>query len=205
MIALDAFLPQILVRAQGCPEPIALDAIRQAAIEFCERTRLWRYTDTVTFDGNTEVATPDYSVLVEIEQARMDGRALTPVSMNYLNDVYPDQDWEALEAGFPKYITQKSDGAFMIVPAVTGQLKMTLILKPSNDAEELPDFLDQEYRRVIVDGALAEIMMIMNQPYSSPDLASVHSARFQQSIDSLMIKTLTGQQRAPVRTKLSTF
>lgn len=205
MIALDAFLPQILVRAQGCPEPIALDAIRQAAIEFCSSTRLWRYTDTFAFTGNSEIATPDYSVLMEIENARMDGRALTPVSINYLNDAYPDQDWETLDASFPKYITQKSDGSFMVVPAVEGQLKMTLILKPSNDAEELPDFIDNEYRRVITDGALAEIMMIANQPYSNPDLASVHSARFQQSLDSLATKTISGQQRAPVRTKPSLF
>lgn len=205
MIALDAFLPQILVRAQGCPEPIALDAIRQAAIEFCERTRLWRYTDTFDFTGNTEIATLDYSVLMEIENARMDGRALTPVSINYLNDVYPDQDWEAMEASFPKFITQKADGTFIVVPAVNGQLKMTLILKPSNDADELPDFIDREYRRVITDGALAEVMLIANQPYTNPDLAAVHGSRFQQSLDSLASKTISGQQRAPVRTKTSLF
>ena len=40
MKPIDDFLPLILPRAPGCPEPIAFDAIRQAAIEFCERTRI---------------------------------------------------------------------------------------------------------------------------------------------------------------------
>lgn len=205
MKPIDDFLPLILPRAPGCPEPIAFDAIRQAAIEFCERTRIWRDTDQFMADEFGDIFAPAQSVIHQIEDARFDGHRLTPVSVQDLNERYPGYDWTTQSGDHPKYITQIHPNTVKIVPAWEGMITMTLLLKPSNDAQELPDFIFDQYARTIADGALAEILMIPGQPYTNPQGWAMYSQRFQQRLDSLQVQWLKGQQRAPIHTKASFF
>ena len=205
MKPIDDFLPLILPRAPGCPEPIAVDAIRQAAIEFCERTRIWRDTDQFMADEFGDIFAPAQSVIHQIEDARFDGHRLTTVSVQDLNERYPDYDWATQSGDQPKYITQIHPNTVKIVPAWEGMITMTILLKPSNDAQELPDFIFDQYARTIADGALAEVLMIPGQPYTNPQGGAMYSQRFQQRLDSLQVQGLKGQQRAPIHTKASFF
>ena len=205
MKPIDDFLPLILPRAPGCPEPIAFDANRQAAIEFCERTRIWRDTDQFMADEFGYIMAPAQSVIHQIEEARFDGHRLTAVSVQDLNERYPDYDWTTQSGDQPKYITQIHPNTVKIVPAWDGMITMTIQLKPSNDAQELPDFIFDQYARTIADGALAEVLMIPGQPYTNPQGGAMYSQRFQQRLDSLQVQGLKGQQRAPIHTKASFF
>ena len=205
MKPIDDFLPLILPRATGCPEPIAFDAIRQAAIEFCERTRIWRDTDQFMADEFGDIFAPAQSVIHQIEDARFEGHRLTPVSVQDLNERYPGYDWTTQSGDQPKYITQIHPNTVKIVPAWEGMITMTILLKPSNDAQELPDFIFDQYARTIADGALAEILMIPGQPYTNPQGGAMYSQRFQQRLDSIQVQWLKGQQRAPIHTKTSFF
>ena len=205
MKPIDDFLPLILPRAPGCPEPIAFDAIRQAAIEFCERTRIWRDTDQFMADEFGDIFAPAQSVIHQIEDARFEGHRLTPVSVQDLNERYPGYDWTTQSGDQPKYITQIHPNTVKIVPAWEGMITMTILLKPSNDAQELPDFIFDQYARTIADGALAEILMIPGQPYTNPQGGAMYSQRFQQRLDSIQVQWLKGQQRAPIHTKTSFF
>ena len=205
MKPIDDLLPLILPRAPGCPEPLACDAIRQAAIEFCERTKLWRDTDQYLADEFGDVLAPSQSVVHQIEDARFDGHRLTPISVQDLNDRHPDYDWTTQQGDQPKYITQLHPNTVKIVPAWTGMITLTLLLKPSNDALEIPDFMVDQYARVIADGALAEILMVPGQPYTNPQGGAMYSQRFQQRLDSLQVQNIKGQHRAPVITKASFF
>lgn len=74
-----------------------------------------------------------------------------------------------------------------------------MLLKPSEEAEELPDFLIDLYARVLADGALAEILSIPGQLFTSVDLAVYHAGRFERELDRLASQHVRGQQRAPVR------
>lgn len=205
MKPIDDFLPLILPRAPGCPEPIAFDAIRQAAIEFCERTRAWRDTDQFMADEFGDMFAPAQSVIHQIEDARFDGHRLAPVGVQDLNGLYPDLDWTTLQGDQPKYVTQLHPNTVKVVPAYSGMITLSLLLKPSNDAMDLPDFIYDQYARTIADGALAEILMIPGQPYTNPQGGAMYSQRFQQRLDSLQAMSLKGQQRAPIHTKASFF
>ena len=205
MKPIDDCLPLILPRTPGCPEPIAFDAIRQAAIEFCERTRIWRDTDQFMADEFGDIFAPAQSVIHQIEDARFDGHRLTTVSVQDLNERYPGYDWTTQSGDQPKYITQIHPNTVKIVPAWEGMITMTILLKPSNDAQELPDFIFDQYARTIADGALAEILMIPGQPYTNPQGGAMYSQRFQQRLDSIQVQWLKGQQRAPIHTKTSFF
>ena len=205
MKPIDDFLPLILPRATGCPEPIAFDAIRQAAIEFCERTRIWRDTDQFMADEFGDIFAPAQSVVYQIEDARFDGRRLIPIGVQDLNGMYPDCDWTTKTGEQPQYVTQLHPDTIKVVPSMSGMVTLTLLLKPTNNAQELPDFIFDQYARTIADGALAEILMIPGQPYTNPQGGAMYSQRFQQRLDSLQVQGLKGQQCAPIHTKASFF
>jgi hypothetical protein len=206
MTDLDVFLPSIMPYAPGCPEPTARAAIITAARMFCERTRLWRDNDqfTVTPTSCNVVCAPVGGELFEIEHASLDGRPLEPISIGDLDRNMPD--WRTrTEAEGARWITQVEMGSVLVVPRTTGTLSLSVFLKPAEDADQLPDFLAQHYRRIIADGALAEILMTPGQPFTAPDRAQFYSMRFESRLGGLVAQSITGQQRAKLRTRPQYF
>lgn len=205
MTELDVFLPKIMPYVPGCPEPTAFAAIIKAAQDFCERTRLWRDEDqfNVTPTSCNVVCAPEGADLFEIEHATLNGYQLTPISIGDLNRDMPD--WREREGMPGHYITQTEPGSVLVVPRSAGKLRLATILRPSNDADQLPDFIAQHYSQAIADGALAEILMTPNQPFTAPDRAQFYSMRFESRVSELSTRSIKGQQRARLRTRPQWF
>jgi len=206
MKPLDDFLQHINLYAPGCALPTAYFGIRQAAIEFCERTKLWRYEDEFAVTGTDAEAmiAPSGAVVQDIETAFFDGEKLTPKTVEWLDANI--RDWRSgTPAGLPAYITQTEPNTLRIVPAQAGTVKLAVWLKPAQDAEEVPDFMVDQYRAVIANGALSYILAIPGKSFTNLDLANGFGATFQMMLSKLSNKGSTGQQRAPVRTKASFF
>lgn len=217
MSALTVFLPKVLQYAPGCAEPAAFDAIRSAAIEFCERTNLWRTTLTCEAAANPVAivpydATPDAdkltlpadAVLHSIALVLFEGRELRPATTDDLDEHY--HDWRtATDTGAPQYVTQLVQDELRLYPFAAGEIRATVRLKPTQDADTLPDFLADRYRDTIQAGALAKILLLPGQPFTNPDLAVFFAAKFQTDLDRLFNAEARGQQRAPVRTRPQYF
>jgi hypothetical protein len=200
MIDLDVFLPRILPYAPGCAEPTAFASIIKAAQTFCERTRLWRDRDqfNVTPSSCNVVCAPNGAELFEIESARFNGSDLEPIALADLDAKHPT--WRQMSAGAARWITQTEPGSVLLVPTTTGTLELSTLLRPADNAEQLPDLFSQ-YTQVIADGALGDILMLPAQSFSNPDLAQFYSMRFDNRINELFNRTIKGQQRAPVRSR----
>jgi hypothetical protein len=206
MKPLDEFLININQFAPTCPEPTAFWAIRQAAIDFCEATRSWRYEDefNVTDQYAQGITTPFGSVLLDIEEVRFDGCALTRVTPAYLDARY--HNWRDAEvASGPAYVTQTEMNTIRIFPVQDGAVKVSLWLKPAQDCDELPDYLSDQYRETIANGALGRILALPGKAFTNVQLAVAFSAAFAGKLDGLRTLGFKGQQRAPMRTKSSNF
>jgi hypothetical protein len=204
MSTLDSFLGYVRPWAPGVPDPTAYKAIRGAAIEFCERTRLWKYEDDFDVsveDCNSGIFTPNGSVVHDIEVVLHNGHELLPKATRDLDML--EKGWRIGETsgGIPKYFTQIDQSTLRIVPALEGHLYLCLRLKPSQDANDIPDFISREYNEVIGWGALGRILTIPGQSYSNPELATYYSQKFTDKIDRLSNKGTTGQQNAPKRSR----
>lgn len=206
MKPLDEFLQHINIYAPGCAAPTAYFGIRQAAIRFCERTRLWRFEDYFEVQGteSESMFAPSGSVVNDIEAAWFDGQKLEPKTVDWL-DVNYDGWRDGSMTGQPKYITQTEPNTLRVVPAAPGTVKLSLILKPAQDCDELPDFMADQFREVIANGALSYILIIPNQSFTNPDMANGFGATFQGDLARLATAGSTGQQRARVRTRGSFF
>lgn len=203
MTDLDAFLQKVLPFAPGCPEPVAFEHILNAARDFCETTRLWRFDDT--FEVGEEpnvVCVPQGAVIHEIERCDFNGLRLEPRGIGWLDEHCPDwRSDENLLTGQPSYFTQIDPATVRVVPHSTGRVKVWLRLKPADDAEQLPDFLLHEHGTVIGWGALAGILMLPNQTFTDPNRATYFQARFDAALARLAKRQSSGQMRAPIRTK----
>lgn len=204
MKSLDDILPSIMPYAPGCALPTAYFAIRQAAIEFCERTRIWRFDDDfqVTTDDPDDLLAPYGAVVHEIEAAWFGDRKLIPMTTAWL-DANANGWRTGSISGEPTYITQTDPNTIRIVPRQAGTMRLSLLLKPSQDADELPDFIIDQYRETIAHGALARILLIPNQSFTNVDMGSGFGMSFQTKLNALLSKGATGQQRAALRTRAS--
>ncbi len=203
---LDAFMSAIRPYAPGCANVTAFTQIRLAAIEFCERTKLWRWEDDfdITGDDAEQITTPYGSVLHELDIVLFEGRELDPATPSYL-DLHECNWRTSTLSGMPRFVTQLELNTIRLVPNQAGHVNVYGWLKPTADAKQLPDFLSDQYREVIAAGALARLLAQPNQPYSNPNLGAGFGALFEDKLTRLSGTAPKGQQRAPRRTRASFF
>lgn len=205
MRSLDELLHLLLPHVPGCPEPLAVSGLRQAATSFCDRTRLWRDTSTQTVGPHQDVAVPYGAQLRTVISARFNGRLIPAVTTSELDRLYPHQDWRELEGVEPDYLTQAAGNRLQLVPAGSGTLTLALELLPSIDADELPAFLVDRYHSVLIDGALGCVLQVPGQPFTNPELAMMYEGRFHRALDRHATDAQRGRMNAPLRTKSQLF
>lgn len=197
MKPIDDLLYHVLPFAPECPEPTAIEYLRQAAIRFCRQTRSWREQ----FEGAAAAPTtlvipyPGQAQLFEIEEAWFNGSRLErrPV-MDLL-------DYPADTSGHPRWIAEDGDDAVRVFPFETGTLRVSMFLEPTPTATQLPDQLVNMHGRALADGALADLLMIPNQPWTQPQLAAGFGVRFDAYLNRWSATNIRGRQRAAVRSR----
>lgn len=211
MTDLEAFLPKVLPMCPGVPEPVALEHIRNACIAFCEETKLWKYEDTFAIGAEPNVTcAPQGAVIHDIERCDWNGLRLDPATTGWLDDRYPD--WRSdtqLWTGQPAWFTQLEPDTIRVVPmsntTPAGTLSVWLRLKPSEDADQVPDFIASQHAALIGWGACAGILMLPKQSFTDPDRAQYYQAKFDQGLGRKSKLQQAGQQRGPIRTKAFYF
>lgn len=203
------FLPFVLPYAPSCPEPLAIQYVRQAAIDFCQRTRFWRYVDEFSVAGDTSeiIVTPGQSSLFEIERAWFqptgESRWVPLKKTPYAEIDQALLDETANSYTVPNIISQIDYNTVTLVPRATGTLRISMFLSPSYEANGCPENLYSNYASTVADGALSEILLIPEQPYTNPNLAALKAGVFNAECDRNFALNVRGQQRAPARTKSS--
>lgn len=200
---IDEFLTLVLPFAGNAPEPLIIRAIRDSATEFCQRTRLWRDTDTITTSGADPepISVPPDSILYEIASCAMDCRPLDPITLPELAKNIPDWRTADIGCGGARWYVAPERGTIQAVPLNSGTLLVEFIVKPTATAQTLPDFLLDEYGQTIADGAAGALLLMPNMAFANPQLGAGLVARFQGAIDSLSNAGTRGQQGGRTRTR----
>ncbi|MBX9596233.1 MAG: hypothetical protein K2X46_17845 [Roseomonas sp.] len=198
---LTDFLPHVMLHAMACADPVAVKYLREAAVEFCTRTRVWRETDefTTVADDIEVVCVPPYAALHEIEAAWFNGYELE--AARFKQTFGPDEQ----EGGQPRWITQVAPDRVSLVPKGAGLLRISMFLKPAEDTEVVPAFLFDHFAREIGWGALRDLKMLPNQPFSDPQMGMAFGARFEAALNRFSAANIRGQQRAKGRANARYF
>jgi hypothetical protein len=188
----------------GCPVTAMDNALRQGAIAFCEQSLAWRFDHpAIAVEAGVSAypfAPPDGSTVHDILHAALDGREIAcgDDSRNMAERSRADNP-----PGIPSCIFGGS-GFLTLVPqpSASGILTLSIALKPSPTSEGVGDREFDEYREVIVHGALSRLMSSPKKPYTQLQLASYHQEQFRIKTGAAAMREGRGCTRAPLRTQL---
>lgn len=199
MSRFEDFLPEVMPYVPGCPEAVAVNAIRNAAIEFCRKS-LWLLYEhdpiqTVAYEGAYELDLPTDYEMVVIYSAMCDGRPLTPAGEVDIVNIVPAE-------GQPRYITQIDTFNVRLFPkpVIAGlTVQMFVAIAPTRSSVTCEDSLAERWAERIGYGARARLYEIPGQPFSNPDQAFKYQKMFSTAIGEAKVERSRGLTRATMR------
>lgn len=206
LILLEEFYTDIYPTVPGCPEMTIENAVRAAALGFCEKTGIVQYDmDPITVvSGQHEYdfESPDEMIVHSILNANYDGHPLTVLSSKLIEQRYPrHREYN----GAPEGIFRKDACIFKLYPVPdttkVNSLYMTVVVKPAPNSEYVPELLLNDHKQAIVDGALARLLMLPTKDWTNGALAGAHTAAFVGAITEASRRARRGDEGAAPKTK----
>jgi hypothetical protein len=200
MTPFEDLLPELAVRLPGCPEPLALAMLRQAAIGFCHETHILKggVDEVLTRAGEAEYEL--FAQESEVEFIMLDALHCNDTPLRALTR---DQlrGWPhsmQTREGAPVGYLQLGPNTVRLlpVPATVSTLRATGVLRPTRDADSLPDGLAGRWEQAIIDGATMRAALIPDQPFSNPNLAAYYQGQFAAARQQARIEANRGSSRA---------
>ncbi|OFZ67380.1 MAG: hypothetical protein A2V79_09215 [Betaproteobacteria bacterium RBG_16_56_24] len=199
----STFFDEVLPEVAGCIQAVALNAIRNAAIEFCEKSLAYLYNHPAI---NAVLNTPAYAfvppsgtLVAKVLQVFYNGIEIFPKTPDELKSYYPTLDWRD-RTGTPLFYTQDDERNIILVPmpdaSLTGAIKMRVALKPTRASTTIVDRIWEEHLETIKNGALYRLKIQPNKPYSDEAGAKTNFAFFNDQIETAKSKASRGFGRA---------
>lgn len=189
LVNLQSFLPNVMPYANGVPEPHAINALRDAAITYCQRTRCWKQwidPPATATEGDPEVVlnAPADSAVWEVEELWLDRNQLEPLTEDAIRHRLPS--YLHGDRGAVVLYTHETPGVVRLVRTpdrtYTQLVRARVTLMPTRTATTVPDFLYRDAAREIGDGALAHLHATA-EAYARPDAQQFYQAKFEAAID----------------------
>lgn len=208
----EEFLPEVLQFTQDVPEHIAINAIRNACIDFCTKTRYWQYTtpsiSTIDGQSNYVLETPADTKMVGISFVYYDTVLLVPKSADELADIYRMGNWQVLK-GQPQYYTQIQLPEIILVPqpyqTKTAVVYARVALAPLRSSTEITSEIYENHLMTISAGARAILHATPGQPYFDRQAARDCQIEFRTGIANTKIAINKGLTRASTRAEFQRF
>jgi hypothetical protein len=211
MTPFDSFLPEVLPYAPNCPELIAVNAIRNACIEFCEKTWFWQHDCTPQTGAlNVSEYTPDVPTdthLVGVINAWYDGQMMFPEDNATLRRKFPYSDYRDA-TGQPKFWQHTDPDTMLIVPKPDANsagmlLTMRVAVAPVRASTDVNAQIHERYVELIAQGALARLKATGGQPYSDPTGAVLLDRMFKSECVKVRADVERSLTRGPLRVRFN--
>ena len=208
------FLPEVLPFCPDVSEPQALNAIRNACIEFCERTSMWRESTTLSVVAGQnfyEIPIAAQSVSATILSIYYGELLLQSTSEESLNNSSANGDWRVLEGSPMLYTSDPDTQAFTLsrVPQAADEgkeMRIRYALRPTRTSEEVGlDYIYSRWAEVIGHGALSRLYMTMGQPYYNPQAAVSYGNMFATGVGKARAEVNNGNGRGQLMVQLRPF
>jgi len=202
-VPLTDFLPEVMQYVPDVPEFVALNSLRNAAIEFCEKTRVLQANvapiPLVVNKSSYIVQTPPDLKFVDIVEAYSDERLLIPKSSEELAKIYRYTNWQSAE-GTPAYVTRITYPEIQVVPypvlPTTEVLNIRASFAPTRDAEDVPQTLYEEFVEQISYGARGRLYGTPQQAYTDKGMAREYLMMFRSAINEVRTRVNRGLTRS---------
>jgi hypothetical protein len=213
MKTLESFLPEILPDVPGCPSDMAIRALRNTVIEFCEKSFIHQETlDPFTAIENVtdyDLDPPKGYRIQKIMKMWYLGRemeALAPDDIGLPDPYRTNITGYNASKGPPAGYTQKDVDSFTILPIpdqkYANAITMRVALVPLRSMTEVEDFLFELWSETIGFGTKARLMLNPGKPYSNAESATYNQARFISGLNDARQRAARGNVRSDLRVQL---
>lgn len=185
MIKFEDMLNDVLPDVPGCTNELAINALRNAAIELC--TKSWIYIqacdpqDTIIGQAEYDLDTFNGYKTVGIVTASFNDANILPIGITSLNrsNLYWQDD-----TGTPtNYFTNDYTTLRLYrIPDLVGTLNVTVALTPTKTATGVENFIYDLYSEQLAAGAKARLMLIPSKPFTDPNTSREYRAQFAAAI-----------------------
>ncbi|WOB06468.1 hypothetical protein [Piscinibacter gummiphilus] len=196
----DDLLPQLLGEVPGCPDITAINALRNAAIEFCRETEAWAelQEDPIPLADNEhtyDVECPSDAVVVRVLEAWVDGSPLTGKSMSEIGVLMPG--WQSDVSNRPIYFNAKeAPNRLRLFPTPANTQGELLTLRvayaPKVNGKRISDQVGNRHLEALMSGAKARLMAMPKRAWTDLALADYHKTQFANAITDRRIDDLHG-------------
>lgn len=207
----EKWFDEVLPDVPGCPQPVAKNAIRNAAIEFFERS--WAYrVDHAAIDALAAIGSYAYVPPAGYKVAMpvlvwFNKLSLAPKSAGQLVELYAH--WPSQTGTRPLYYLQEALEKLIVVPApdaaLVGAITLKVALKPTRASADIDDTLFEKYLEEIAHGAKGKLFAMKKKPWSDPGLAGSYLQMFDTDIAKAKLAADRGFVRATPRTRARFF
>lgn len=189
---------EVLPDLPGVPQLLALNAIRSASIEFCERSCCWVVdADPISAVANQPVYQfePEAGTdVVCVVQAWYNGQEIHQRTADQLEDelsirstaFIAGSPWNE-QPGVPLFFMIERPDEFVLAPfpstALANAIKMKVAVKPSRTAKGMERWILNKYFEALASGAKYRLLSMQKKPWSSPELAMYHKREFDLAIN----------------------
>lgn len=208
----DDYLSEVLPDVKGCPKGYAIEAVRDAAIRLCDKSKIWRQTlDSL----NSVVGIPDYkldlpsdSEIILIRWVKYNGTTILPKTEDELdseNKNFRVDNWRDATGEPYHYFLDEQDNIYLYpIPdtAIANSIIVGVTLKPKIDSFEGPDYLYYKWRNVIACGAKAKLMSMRTRSWYAPAEAAKESIDFSNGISEARIRANKSGTQTSQRIKM---
>lgn len=209
MVELKSFLPSLLPYVMGCSEPLAIQALRDSAIEFCRRSLVVTTTlDPITVTQNTasyELEAPDQTVIEQVLKVWFEGKLLGAAPFEAATELYGP-------AGSPRhFFGQDIDEVFSLTllptpdKTVRNSLRVRVALSPSRSATTVHDVLYERYEEGIVAGAKGILMAVPDQPFSDFNMAGAQAMQARAFANHARFDSTHGRVQSSLSVRMRAF
>lgn len=189
MALLTKFYPYVTVDVPAAAIPSVEVAVRDACIDFCERTLILQVDhDPITAilgEPTYEFSPPDGYLVDKIMQLWYDDVMLPPVAADYAFQSSYVERGETVKST-PQGYLQKDARTFSLLPSpektVRNGIVMRVAIKPTRDATEVDDILFDDYAEVIGWGAKYRLLLSPGKEYTNPEMAQAAKGLFDRGM-----------------------
>lgn len=215
-----SFTSRVSPSAPGCPHPMLVQFIRDAAIRVCERTLAWRYENPVfnltagqyKYSFNRPVDTDVQAIF----SATVNDTPLEVLELTTATALYPD--WPvtttvpatiAEQGSQPRALAQVNLDQYVVLPAPdadqTYAVRMFYALKPARDALSMDEYVFNLLERPILHYTLQQLHALPQVSWADRDLATYHARQFLASVTEYRAQANLGVGRSTLVARAPKF
>jgi hypothetical protein len=215
----DDVVQRLVTHVPGCPFPVIEKYVRDAAIEVCEKTLVWKYEQPsirltpglhdYPYEPPTEAEVHAF-IHVTVFADDENPLPIDPLTLEHLYQRYPawpNHDPDALSR--PQHIAHLDADNFVLAPVPDDvhdyDIRMLVALKPLRDARGMDETILDEIENTVMDGALSALYMLPDKSWTDKNIARYHKQQFISRTTERRARANLGAGRATMSVKMRSF